>query len=68
MTAIKGCYTLVTAKRKINGSGYGFKRKTYRSLGWAVKFFIDHNNEYDNIYIVDEHDRSIIIAKRITIE
>ena len=59
----KGLYTVVTAKRKASGSGYDFKRKTYRYLSCASRYYFDHYNEFDNIYVVDEITCDYLLVK-----
>lgn len=60
---MKGNYTVVMAKRKASGNGYDFKHKGYRYMARAIDFTLEHWNEYDNIYLIDEHDGHRILEK-----
>lgn len=64
---MKGNYTVTMAIRKASGDGYVFKHKSFRYLVRAVDFTLNHWNEYDNIYLIDEYDRHRILEKRMVI-
>lgn len=64
MTKTQSIYVVVTAKSKAIGNGYDFKRKYYRYLASAVKYYFDHYNDGDNIYIKDELNGTFVMQKQ----